>query len=186
VSASGGAGAAPPPKTTAPASWRLTLPWALGITWCGLVGDRGHRKGQLRVLGSPSALRTKEPRTGGAPGGGGESTDPIFLRKPLDTYLRALKPACGPPGPIDNILATARPPGSASRAGCKGGKASNPNTRAGALPAPRHRRCEAMRNPRASNTPGPLLPGTLFLKPRLLCLRHLFCHVKLRFFTQIS
>jgi hypothetical protein len=47
--ASGGAGAAPPPKTTAPASWRLTLPW-LGITWGGLVGDRGHRKGQLRVL----------------------------------------------------------------------------------------------------------------------------------------
>jgi hypothetical protein len=27
---------------------------ALGITWGGLVGDRGHRKGQLRVLGSPS------------------------------------------------------------------------------------------------------------------------------------
>jgi hypothetical protein len=45
------------------------------------VGDRGHRKGQLRVLGSPSALRTKEPRTGGrgATGGGGESADPIFF-----------------------------------------------------------------------------------------------------------
>jgi hypothetical protein len=37
-----------------------------------VTGDRGrHRKGQLqlRVLGSPSALRTKEPRTGGPPGG---------------------------------------------------------------------------------------------------------------------
>jgi hypothetical protein len=32
-----------------------------GITWGGLVGDRGHRKGQLRVLGSPSARHTKEP-----------------------------------------------------------------------------------------------------------------------------
>jgi hypothetical protein len=56
--ASGGAGAAPPPKTTAPASWRLTLPWVSPV-WGGLVGGRGHRKGQLRVLGSPSALRTK-------------------------------------------------------------------------------------------------------------------------------
>jgi hypothetical protein len=55
---------------------------ALGITWGGLVGDRGHRKGQLRVLGSPSALRTKEPRTGGPPGG--ESADPIlFCESPL-------------------------------------------------------------------------------------------------------
>jgi hypothetical protein len=60
---------------------------ALDNTWDGLAGDRGHRKGQLRVLGSPSALRTKEPRTGGRRGapGGGESADPIFfLRKPLD------------------------------------------------------------------------------------------------------
>ena len=32
---------------------------ALGITWVGLVGDRGHRKGQLRVLGSPPARHTK-------------------------------------------------------------------------------------------------------------------------------
>jgi hypothetical protein len=75
----------------------------LGITWGGLVGDRGHRKGQLRVLGSPSALRTtKEPRTGtgGPPGGRGGPV--FFLRKPLDThytYLRALKPDCGPLGP---------------------------------------------------------------------------------------
>jgi hypothetical protein len=76
---SGGASAAPPPKTTAPASWRLALPWVSRITWGGLVGDMGHRKGQLlRVLGSsPSASafraphhhhgRTKGPRTGGPP-----------------------------------------------------------------------------------------------------------------------
>jgi hypothetical protein len=32
--ASGGAGAAPPPKTTDPASWRLTLPWVSpGAGW---------------------------------------------------------------------------------------------------------------------------------------------------------
>jgi hypothetical protein len=35
---------------------------ALGITWGGVVGGRGHRKGQLRVLGRPSALRTKKDR----------------------------------------------------------------------------------------------------------------------------
>jgi hypothetical protein len=46
---------------------------ALGITWGGLVGDRGHRKGQLRVLGRPSARHTKEPRTGGPPGGRGRT-----------------------------------------------------------------------------------------------------------------
>jgi hypothetical protein len=35
------------------------------------VGDRGHRKGQqLRVLDSASARRSKDPRTGGPPGGG--------------------------------------------------------------------------------------------------------------------
>jgi hypothetical protein len=45
--------------------------------WGGLVGGRGHRKGQLRVLGSPSALRTKGPRTGGPPGGRG----PDFFAK---------------------------------------------------------------------------------------------------------
>jgi hypothetical protein len=46
------------------------------------VGGRGHRKGQLRVLGSPSALRTKKPRTGGPP----ESAGPIYIlkRKPLE------------------------------------------------------------------------------------------------------
>jgi hypothetical protein len=52
------------------------------ITWGGLVGDRGHRKGQLRVLGSPSALRTKEPRTGGPPGGRGEETRFFFAKVP--------------------------------------------------------------------------------------------------------
>jgi hypothetical protein len=70
------------------------------------VGDRGHRKGQLRVLGSPSARHTKEPRTGGPPGGGGESADPIFFCESpfvLRTYLRVLKPDCRPPGPIGNM-----------------------------------------------------------------------------------
>jgi hypothetical protein len=81
------------------------LPWVSpGAGWWG---DRGrHRKGQLRVLGSPSALRTKEPRTGGPPGGRGVRGPDFFWRKSLDTYLRALKPDCGGPqaGPIGNIL----------------------------------------------------------------------------------
>jgi hypothetical protein len=68
------------------------------------VGDRGHRKGQLRVLGSPSALHTKEPRTGGSPGGRGVRGPVFFLRKPHRTYLGVLKPDCRPPGPIGNIL----------------------------------------------------------------------------------
>jgi hypothetical protein len=55
-----------------------------------LVGDRGHRKGQLRVLGSPSARHTKEPRTGGPPGGRGVRGPDFFLRKFLRTYLRVL------------------------------------------------------------------------------------------------
>jgi hypothetical protein len=56
---------------------------ALGITWGGLVGDRGHRKGQLRVLGSPSARHTKEPRTGGPPGGAGSPrTRFVFAKVP--------------------------------------------------------------------------------------------------------
>jgi hypothetical protein len=72
--ASGGAGAAPPSKNTAPASWRLTSHIALGTTWGGLVGGRGHRKGQLRMPGSPSVLHgtsTKKARIGGPPGGRG-------------------------------------------------------------------------------------------------------------------
>jgi hypothetical protein len=57
---------------------------ALGITWGGLVGDRGHRKSQLRVLGSPSALHTKEPRTGGPPGGAGSPRVRfLFCESPL-------------------------------------------------------------------------------------------------------
>jgi hypothetical protein len=118
--ASGGAGAGPPPKTTASASWRLTLPW-VSPGWGGLVGDMGHRKGQLRVLGSPSALHTKEPRTRGPPGGAGSPRTRFFVwRKSLDTYLGVLKPDYGAPGPIGNILATATP--DAGRAWAPAGK----------------------------------------------------------------
>jgi hypothetical protein len=57
------------------------LPWVSPGWAGGLVGDRGHRKGQLRVLGSSSALRTKEPRTGGAPGGRGvRGPDFVFAK----------------------------------------------------------------------------------------------------------
>jgi hypothetical protein len=103
--ASGGAGAAPSPKTTAPANWRLALPW-VSPGWGGLVGvgGRGHRKGQLRVLGSPSAPHTKEPRTGGPPGGRGVRGPDLFLRKSLvpwyipgGTKTKTGLPACGPP-----------------------------------------------------------------------------------------
>jgi hypothetical protein len=82
----------------------------MGTTWGGLAGDRGHRKGQLRVLGSPSARHTKEPRTGGPPGGRGVRGPDFFSRKSLRTYLRLLKPGSGPPGPIGNILASAAGP----------------------------------------------------------------------------
>jgi hypothetical protein len=94
-----------PPK---PPPWPAGGSHCLGYHLGRLVGDRGHRKGQLRVLGSPSALHTstKEPRTGGPPGGAGSPRTRFFLRKSLDTYLRVLKPDCGPPGPIGNILAT--------------------------------------------------------------------------------
>jgi hypothetical protein len=70
------------------------------------VGGSAHRKGQLRVVGSPSELHTKEPRTGGPPGGRRVRGSYFFLRNPLNTYLRALKPVCRPPGPIGTILAT--------------------------------------------------------------------------------
>jgi hypothetical protein len=97
---SGGAGAAPPPKTTAPASWRLALPWVspAGAGWW-VVGDRGHRKGQLpmpiarragaRQLGSPSALHTKFTKhqgtqDRGTTGGGRGGADPVvFCESPL-------------------------------------------------------------------------------------------------------
>jgi hypothetical protein len=62
---------------------------ALCITWGGLVGGRGHRKGQLRVLGilgSPQpfcARHTKEPRTGGPPGGRGVRGPVFFCESPF-------------------------------------------------------------------------------------------------------
>jgi hypothetical protein len=84
----------------------MTLPFALGIAcWGGLVGDRGHRKGQLRVLGSPSARHaprathhTKAPRTPGPEGhrGGGESADPIFFcESPFVLRTRAAAASSG-------------------------------------------------------------------------------------------
>jgi hypothetical protein len=82
--ASGGAGAAPPPKTTAPASWRLTLPW-VSPGWGGLVGGRGRtgrKQGQFRVLGSPSprsALRNPGP--GDHRGGRGIRGPDLFFAK---------------------------------------------------------------------------------------------------------
>jgi hypothetical protein len=117
--ASGGAGAAPgaapPPQTHRPG--QLAAHIALGITWGGLVGgSRGHasmhRKGQLRVLGSPSALHSSTALRGPGPGGhrGGRAGRPrtrFFLRKALDIYLRALGTETGlwarsrqSPGPI--------------------------------------------------------------------------------------
>jgi hypothetical protein len=50
------------------------------------VGDRGHREGQLRVLGSPSARHTKEPRTGGPPGGAGSPRTRFFFAK-VPSYI---------------------------------------------------------------------------------------------------
>jgi hypothetical protein len=65
----------PPNPSPRPAGGSHCL--GLGITcWGGLVGDRGHRKGHLRVLGSspPSVpLRTSSGQ-GGAPIGGGGRT----------------------------------------------------------------------------------------------------------------
>jgi hypothetical protein len=80
----------------------------LGITWGGLAGGRGHREGQLRVLGSPSALHTKEPRTGGPPGRRAEVRGPdFFLRKPLGYHLGR---AGGWQGPPEGPIARARQP----------------------------------------------------------------------------
>jgi hypothetical protein len=88
----------PPPR---PAGGSHCLGYHLGRAggWQGPPEGR-----QLRVLGSPSALRTKGPRTGGPPGGRGVRGPGFFLRKPIDTYtcLRALKPACGPWAPRAN------------------------------------------------------------------------------------
>jgi hypothetical protein len=92
----GGGGGGRPGFTTCAREWwrycsstpqnhragQLAAQIALGITWGGLVGGRGHRKGQLRVLGRPSARHTKEPRTGGPPGGGaGSPRTRFFLAK---------------------------------------------------------------------------------------------------------
>jgi hypothetical protein len=86
----------PPPQNHRPG--QLAAHTALGISpgagWW-VTGDRGHRKGQLRVLGSPSALRTKGPMAREAPGGRGGRGPDFFWRKLLDTHRRALKPACG-------------------------------------------------------------------------------------------
>jgi hypothetical protein len=86
----------PPPR---PAGGSHCLGYHL-LPGGGLVGGRGHRKGQLRVLGRPSARRTKDQGTQdrGATGGAGSP-------RPLRTYLRVLKPDCMPPGPIGNVLA---------------------------------------------------------------------------------
>jgi hypothetical protein len=81
-----------PPKKKRPG--QLAAHIALGITWGGLVGDRGHRKGQFRVLvlGSPGPVRAPHlegTQDRGATGGAGsprQAADPIFFwRKPLRT-----------------------------------------------------------------------------------------------------
>jgi hypothetical protein len=55
-----------------------------------VTGATGRRKGQLRVLGSPSVRRTKEPRTGGPPGGRGvRGPGFVFAKMSLRTYLRS-------------------------------------------------------------------------------------------------
>jgi hypothetical protein len=104
VVARAGRAAAPPPKPPPrPAAGRLMLPWVSPHQRIsGLVGGRGHRKGQLRVLGSPSALRTKlslrtkEPTrtglTGGAPGRG------RGVRGPRARFVLAKAPWCIPGG----------------------------------------------------------------------------------------
>jgi hypothetical protein len=38
------------PKTTAPASWRLALPWVSRITWGGLVGGSSSSSWQLVLV----------------------------------------------------------------------------------------------------------------------------------------
>jgi hypothetical protein len=85
-----GTGAAPPPPHPPTPNHRpgqLVAHIALHITWGGLVGGRGHRKGQLRVLGSPSTLHTKQGtqpgHPGGAPGGRGVRGPDCFGESPL-------------------------------------------------------------------------------------------------------
>jgi hypothetical protein len=59
---------------------------------------------QLRGGGSKQLSRATLRNPG--PRGRGVRGPDCFWRKSLDTYLRVLKPDCGPPGPIGNILAT--------------------------------------------------------------------------------
>jgi hypothetical protein len=67
----------------------------LGITWGGLVGDRGHRKGQLlRVLGARQPFRAPHQGTQdrGATGGGrgrGVHGPDFFLSEGTKTGLQA-------------------------------------------------------------------------------------------------
>jgi hypothetical protein len=51
-----------PPKPPPRHHGQLAAHIALGVTWGGLVGGMGHRKDQLRVLVSPSALHTNTRR----------------------------------------------------------------------------------------------------------------------------
>jgi hypothetical protein len=46
-------------------------------------GWQGPPEGPMRVLGSPSARHTKEPRTGGAPGGRGVRGPDFFCESPF-------------------------------------------------------------------------------------------------------
>jgi hypothetical protein len=71
---------------------------ASGITWGGLAGDGGHRKGQLRVLGSPSALHTKEPRTGGHLLGAASKKKKPCREHAAPSGAAARAPAPSPPG----------------------------------------------------------------------------------------
>jgi hypothetical protein len=78
----------PPPNHHRPG--QLAAHIALGITWGGLVGDRGQGPpaiARARVLGSPSALRTKKPtqdRGGtGRAGARGARTRFLFCESPL-------------------------------------------------------------------------------------------------------
>jgi hypothetical protein len=87
--------------------------------WCcrRCCGAIGKAKGQLRVLGSPTALRTKIPRTrghraGGGQGGGGVVRGPdFFLMEPAKYTLGT---ALGLEGPETGLLA-------APRQNCKAG-----------------------------------------------------------------
>jgi hypothetical protein len=78
----------PPPPNHRPG--QLAAHIALGITWGGLVagGWQGPPKG-------PIARTKKSAQDRGPPGGRGVRGPDFVLRKPLDTYLGALKPACG-------------------------------------------------------------------------------------------